>query len=269
VELEQSRSVLESNGVRIAAVSYDSQEILAAFAQKYSIAYPLLSDRNSDVIRRFGIFNYNMAPELRSYGVPHPVEYLVSPDGVVVKKYFVPNYQHRVTGSAVALQEFDASTSDAPIISTDAGAVRFEIGFAARRAFAGQKVGFFARFTVKPDWHLYGSPLPRAYTPLSIAFESPAIAEQSVSLPEPHTMEFPILRETLPVYSDSFEVRGSLLLKFPLPEGDLVLPGFVRFQQCSGDICEPPQNVRFELMLRLDPFVVSDRDKQPREPTKG
>src|SRR5690242_20927632 len=98
--------MLEENGVRIAAISYDSQEILAAFGQKHAIGFPLLSDQDSKTIRRFGIFNFNMAPDLRAYGVPHPVEYVVAREGIVVKKYFVPNYQHRVTGSAVALREF-------------------------------------------------------------------------------------------------------------------------------------------------------------------
>ena len=69
--------LLEKNGVQIAAVSYDSKEILAAFAQKHSIGFPLLSDQGSETIRKFGIFNLNMAPDLRAYGVPHPVEYLV------------------------------------------------------------------------------------------------------------------------------------------------------------------------------------------------
>src|SRR5579872_5368748 len=98
--------MLETHGVKIAAISYDARHKLAAFAQKYNIGYPLLSDADSQVIRQFGIFNFNMAPDLRSYGVPHPVEYLVSPGGEVVRKYFVENYQHRVTGSAVALQQF-------------------------------------------------------------------------------------------------------------------------------------------------------------------
>ena len=66
--------MLEKNGVRIAAVSYDSQEILRGFADKHGIGFPLLSDHDSAVIRRFGIFNTNIAPGLRAHGVPHPVE---------------------------------------------------------------------------------------------------------------------------------------------------------------------------------------------------
>ena len=48
--------------------------------------------REARQIRRFVIFNSNMAPDLRAYGVPHSVNYLVAPDGTVLHKYFVPNY---------------------------------------------------------------------------------------------------------------------------------------------------------------------------------
>jgi peroxiredoxin len=56
--------MLEKNGVRIAAVSYDSEEILRGFAEKYAIGFSLLSDRDSAVIRRFGILNTNISSEL-------------------------------------------------------------------------------------------------------------------------------------------------------------------------------------------------------------
>src|ERR1700735_1694627 len=105
--------MLEKNGGGIAAVSYDSQEILRGFADQYGIGFLLLSDHDSAVIRRFGIFNSNIAPGLRAHGVPHPVDYLVAPDGVVIRKYFVENYQHRVTASAVVLQQFGSADQDA------------------------------------------------------------------------------------------------------------------------------------------------------------
>jgi peroxiredoxin len=66
--------MIEREGLRVAAVSYDSQEALRRFAEKYQIRFPLLSDRDSTVIRSFGIFNTNVAPGLRAHGVPHPVE---------------------------------------------------------------------------------------------------------------------------------------------------------------------------------------------------
>jgi hypothetical protein len=254
--------MLEENGVRIAAVSYDPPEVLAAFAQRYAIGFPLLSDTHSETIRRFGIFNFNMAPDLRAYGVPHPVEYLVAPDGTVVKKYYVPNYQHRVTGSAMALREFGTIDRDAPAVTLTSGALVVQIGFASARAFAGQEVGYFAHFALQPGWHTYGQPLPQGYTTTSITFESPNIIDQHLELPVGEMSNLPSLGEMLPIYSDSFQGIGTLLLKHPLPDGRLVLPGRLCFQQCSDTVCEPPKALSFELALTLEPFLISEREKK-------
>ncbi len=69
------------------------------------------------VIRDFGILNTNIAPGLRAHGVPHPVEYLIAPDGVVVRKYFVANYQHRVTASAIVFREFGVAGDGAASVT--------------------------------------------------------------------------------------------------------------------------------------------------------
>jgi AhpC/TSA family/Disulphide bond corrector protein DsbC len=254
--------MLEKNGVRIAAVSYDSQEILAAFAQRHSIGYPLLSDQGSETIRKFGIFNSNMAPDLRAHGVPHPVEYLVSADGTVVKKYFVPNYQHRVTGSAVALREFGTVAAGAPMATLESGALAVRIGLPSAKVFAGQEVGFFADFALQPGWHIYGTGVPEGYTETSITFESSNVVRQKLELPAAEMLDIPALGETLPVYSGSFRGIGTLLLKYPLPEGPLILQGRLACQQCSDTVCEPPETMSFELALTLEPFMITERDQK-------
>ena len=170
--------MLEENGVRIAAVSYDSLETLQAFAEKHGIGFPLLSDRDSAVIRSFGIFNPNIAPGLRAYGVPHPVDYLVAPDGTVVRKYFVPNYQHRVTASTIALREFGTAAQDAATVTLRSGALTVGIGLAGAEAFAGQEIGFVRE--VQP-----GARMARGMgTQPSITFDDPKVVRQSFELPE-------------------------------------------------------------------------------------
>jgi Disulphide bond corrector protein DsbC/AhpC/TSA family len=252
--------MLEKNGTRIAAVSYDSRENLAGFAQKHAIGFPLLSDKGSETIRRFGIFNFNMAPGLRSYGVPHPVDLLVTPDGIVIKKYFVPNYQHRTTGSAIALREFGTVNPDAPAVTLKSGALVVQIGFPSAKAFAGQEVAFFARFALELGWHIYGAPLAQGYTTTAVTFEGTDVMDQRLELPVAEMLSLPTLGETLPVYNGSFQGIGTLVLKHPLPEGKLVLPGRLSFQQCSDTLCLPPQVLPFELALTLEPFVISERD---------
>ena len=232
--------MLEKNGVRIAAVSYDSQEILKGFAEKHTIGFSLLSDRDSAVIRRFGIFNTNISPELRAHGVPHPVDYLVAPDGVVIRKYFVPNYQHRVTASSVVLREFGVVNDDVAVTSLQSGALTVKIWLSAAKVFAGQEISFSAKFNLEPGWHIYGTPLPAAYTTTSITFDDPKVIRQSFVLPLAQPIEIPALAETLPAYSGSFQAVGSLLLKFPIDSGKTVLYGQLRFKQCSDTVCEAP-----------------------------
>jgi AhpC/TSA family len=48
---------LRKKGIGLAAVSYDSREILADFSRRHRITYPLLSDVGSATIRRYGILN--------------------------------------------------------------------------------------------------------------------------------------------------------------------------------------------------------------------
>jgi len=255
--LEQSRSAIEREGFRIAAVSYDSQRVLKDFAQQYQIGFPLLSDRDSAVIRSFGILNTNIDPSLRAHGVPHPVQYLVAPDGAILRKYFVPNYQHRVAASEIALREFGIASDAAPSVTLQSGALTVEVGLSADEAFAGQEIGVFAKFALDPGWHVYGSPLPDNFTATSIEFDDPKIARQSFDLPHATPLRFADLGETLPVHSGTFRIIGSLLLKYPLDDGSTTLRGRLRFQQCSDTVCEPPETLAFEIPLTLQPFMVA------------
>lgn len=253
--------MLEGKGLHLAAVSYDSRETLQNFAEKYRIQIPLLSDRDSAVIRRFGILNTNIAPGLRAHGVPHPVEYLLAPDGLVIRKYFVPNYQHRVTASSVAYREFGVVSEEAPTVTLQSGALTIVIGLSTARAFAGQEISFFARFALEPGWHVYGVPLPEGYTTTSVTFDGPTIVRQSFNLPPTAPMRVNFLEETVPVHSGTFQGLGSLLLKFPLDAGKITLSGRASFQQCSDTLCEPPEGIAFELPLTLEPFMVAIRSK--------
>ena len=253
--------MIEKSGFGIAAVSYDSQETLRQFAEKYRIRIPLLSDRDSAVIRSFGILNNNIETSLRAHGVPHPVEYLITPEGLVIRKYFVPNYQHRVAASAVALREFGVVSDEAPTVTLRSGALTVTIGLSAATAFAGQEIGFLAKFALEPGWHVYGAPLPEGYTATSVTFDGPAVAHQSFELPEATPVRMDVLGETVPAYSGSFQGLGSLLLRFPLDDGRIVLSGRVSFQQCGATVCEAPETIPFELPLILERFMDAPRSK--------
>ncbi len=251
--MEQSRALLEQAGIKIAAISYDSAEILKKFAELNRIGYPLLSDQGSTVIRRFGIFNENLLPDMRAYGVPHPVEYLLAPDGTVREKFFVPNYQHRVAGSEVAMRA--QGTAGANAIHLKSGHVEIVIGLSSREAFAGQELGLIAEFSIAPGWHIYGAPAPAGYTSTAVRFETHHVAGYSFKFPSPQVKRFEALGETIAVHYGNFKAVGRVLLKFPLQPADYTLAGTIDLQQCSDTECEGPQIIRFQLPIKIAPTV--------------
>ena len=83
------------------SISYDSPAVLARFAGAHQITFPLLSDKGSAVIRRYGILNTNIPSTHTFYGIPFPGEYMVAPDGRVADKGFLPSLEDRGTASEV------------------------------------------------------------------------------------------------------------------------------------------------------------------------
>jgi hypothetical protein len=254
VELEQSRRGFEQRGVKIAAITYDSQEILHRFSAAHQLGFPCLSDKGSVVIREFGILNPNIPNDDPFYGIPFPGDYLISPDGVIKAKYFLPDYQTRVASSEILLNEFGAD-ANGNSVSLTAGDLRIVITASTDHAVAGQEIGVAADFSIVKGWHIYGQPLPANYTPTTIVFDSDYVAKQSFEYPDPRKVAFPELGETLPVYAGSFRAKGRILARSGLKPGDYKLKGKLSFQECSNQICKIPQSVTFEIPFRIDPMA--------------
>lgn len=81
------QSVSEA-GVQVVAVSYDSAEVLGAFAKTENIKFPLLSDADSKVIDAFGVRNKSAEAGTKKDGIPHPGTFLVDSKGVIRAKLF-------------------------------------------------------------------------------------------------------------------------------------------------------------------------------------
>jgi peroxiredoxin len=57
VQLQAAKKGFEAQGLKLAAISYDSPAILKDFAEPHSIDFPLLADPKSEIIRSFGVLN--------------------------------------------------------------------------------------------------------------------------------------------------------------------------------------------------------------------
>lgn len=227
--------------------------MLARFASAHQITFPLLSDTDSVVIRRYGILNTNIPPTHTFYGIPFPGEYLVAPDGRVADKVFLPDYEDRATASEVLLKDFGAGIgNDAVEIKSDETSARIQLSDSS--VFSGQELAVAADFAIKPGWHIYGTPLPKGYVPTAITFDTTMVAQQSFDFPQPRPIKFVALGETLPAYTGDFKAIGKILLREKLPAGQQKLAGELKFQECNDQICKLPQTVRFEIPIAIQPI---------------
>jgi peroxiredoxin len=92
---------IEKRGYGVAALSYDSPEILAAFTVKRQIAYTLLSDPKSEVIDRYKLRDPQYPPGNRAYGVPRPIIFILDPNGVIKAKLYEESFKDRPPVAAV------------------------------------------------------------------------------------------------------------------------------------------------------------------------
>lgn len=225
--------------------------MLARFGRAYQITYPLLSDKGSVVIRKFGILNTNVPTDVMFYGIPFPGDYLINPDGTVREKLFLPDYQERPTASQVVLTD-SGSPIDANGATVTADDVEAKIMLSGARAYSGNELGVAIDFTVGPGWHIYGQPLPEGYTPTSVKFDDALISAQQITFPKPMPVKFELLGETLPVYQGNFKAMGTLRLKQKLPPGDHALGGTLEFQECNDSLCKMPSKARFEIPIKIE-----------------
>jgi len=229
--------------------------VLRRFAETYHVTYPMLSDHGSVVIRKFGILNTNVPPDVtRFYGIPFPGQYLLSPDGTVKDKVFLGDYQDRPSASEVLLKDFATSVGDNSV-TINAGDVTAKVKLSDTRCYSGQQLGVAIEFEIAPGWHIYGQPLQEGYTPTTVRFDDDIVASQRIDFPKPASLHFETLGETFPVYTGSFKALGNVRFKQKLTPGDYQLKGAIQFQECNDTLCKIPETTRFELPLKLEPLA--------------
>ncbi len=240
-------------GLGVASISYDPEATLKRFADAHHIAYPLLSDHGSAVIRKFGLLNTNIPEGNMFYGIPFPGDYVLAPDGTVTDKHFLPNYQTRPTASEILLADFDVGGKGS--VTVGAEDVRAKISLSNDKAAPGQELGTALDITIAPGWHIYGEPLPKNYVATSVVFNDDVVAKQSWSLPPATPLEFKALGETLPVYAGTVRGKGAILISGRLKPGEYKVGGTLKFQECNDSICKLPQQVSFEIPITVEPMV--------------
>ena len=90
---------IEATGIQVVGVSYDSVEVLADFADKHKITFPLLSDSGSKTITAYGLLNKEAKG--KAEGIPYPGTMIIDRDGVIRAKLFLDGFKERPSSEAL------------------------------------------------------------------------------------------------------------------------------------------------------------------------
>jgi peroxiredoxin len=109
IDVNGGNAEIEKRGYRVAALSYDSPEILQTFTAKRHIAFTFLSDPKSEVIDLYRLRDPQYPPGSRAYGVPRPIIFVLNKSGLIKAKLYEESFKVRppVTAVISALDELD------------------------------------------------------------------------------------------------------------------------------------------------------------------
>ena len=101
IDVNGGNADIEKRGYRVAALSYDSTEVLKTFTAKREIAFVFLSDPKSEVIDLYKLRDPQYRSGSRAYGVPRPIIFVLDKGGVVKAKLYEESYKVRPPVAAI------------------------------------------------------------------------------------------------------------------------------------------------------------------------
>ena len=95
MQLTDISDQFEAMGINVAAITYDSVELLKTVQEDQGVKFPLLHDEDVTHVKAFGIRNLDYEPGHRVYGIPYPGIFLITPDGTIKHRFAEARYQDR------------------------------------------------------------------------------------------------------------------------------------------------------------------------------
>ena len=271
MELQQHLDEFEAAGVRVFAISPEPVRRHARFADEFGIAYPLLSDEDSAVIKRYGILNTLIDPDEELYGLPFPGVYLTDTAGRVVQKYFHQHYRTRETAARILRGDLDmpVDLGGHPTVKGRAG-VSVTLGAPDLKTY--QRVDVVVRLELPEGQHAYGEPAPPGYVPTSVRVSGPEeLIVDEATFPPTRPLLVEALNEELYVFEGDIEIR--VPVSYPVADaraGDVLpLDVEVRYQACDERQCFIPTTERLRLEAPIGRHYRPERRERPAASVAG
>jgi peroxiredoxin len=284
VELQDQLEELRSQGLGVAAISYDSEAVLADFAARRGITFPLLSDDDSKVIREFGILNTvaeeglgpngddpEVMADVAKYvavsgadtlmvGTPFPGTFLLDPQGQVTARFFEEFYRERNTTASVMLQ-LGAGLSPVTAVEGSTAHLNLTAYPSNPTVTVGTRFSIAVEVEPNPNIHVYAPGADEmGYRVVALNLDAtPHVRFEPVQFPESEIYHFEPLDERVPVYQRPFRLLQEAVVDATteasraLRELDaLTLSGTFDYQACDDRICFSPVSLPLTFTLDLE-----------------
>ena len=284
MELQERQEELRGRGLRVVAISYDTEEVLSDFATRRGITFPLLSDDDSAVITDFGIFNTVAAEavgpnrddsavvaDAAKYvsvfgasqmivGTPFPGTFMLDGQGRVTSRFFEAFYRERNTTANVMLR---LGVGLSPIAAIEGSPAHLKLTAYPSNPNITVGTRFSVAVDIEPNenMHLYAPGAEQmGYRVVGLTLaEVPHIRFEPVEFPDSEIYHFEPLDERVPVYQQPFTllqeaiVSGEPEAAEALAEIDAVtLTGTLDYQACDDTLCFDPVSVPLSFTLDVE-----------------
>jgi peroxiredoxin len=286
VELQGRLKELREQGLGVAGISYDSQEILAAFSRQRGVTFPLLADVGSTVIKRFGILNpvpeqaigenkedplvksetqkyvSVVQPRAMMVGMAFPGTFVVDRQGRVTARFFEDFYVERNTISSLLLRL--GGKSGETVAATKVSTAHLEVTAYPSDAAIAAGNRFSVALDIQPHAkiHVY-APGAKGYRAIAMNVEPQGLFRVlPMKYPASEIYHFKPLNERVPVFQKPFRLVQDLVLEGTQQaqaelrgKESVTVKGTLEYQACDDRICYNPVSVPLSWTLSLRSLV--------------
>ena len=257
MELQSQVDQLKARGLGLVALTYDDPDILATFAARRGITFPLLSDSGSAYIKRLALLNFTVPEGDRTYGIPFPGTFVLGPDGTIKARFFEAFYRERFTMSAIDIALGNISMGRGTRIS--GRHMEVIVGASDEIVAPGNRFALTLEFHPGENIHVY-APGETKYRVLEVQIDDAdgLLRMHPVAYPEPEEYLFVPLDERVKVYQQPFTVVQEVTLsgsdeaqKALEGRESLTIEGTISYQACDDTICYNPTTIPVSWLMTL------------------
>ena len=261
MQLQAAKTRFEAQGIKLAAISYDSPEILKDFADRHKIDFPLLADPKSEIISNFHVLNAEAKGMTK--GMAYPGYFYIEPSGIIREKYFETNYVNRFTANNIVGKLFPELAEEVGQ-NIEAPHLRLTAAQSDSAVAPGSRVTLAAEIELPPGVHVY-SPGVKGYKPIQLVLEQHSGIENSDAIyPNPQVLYLEAIQERVPVFEGEFRITQDVIVK-PSEARDVArslvgvqktisITGELKYQACDKATCYPPTSVPLKWQLQILPL---------------